>query len=101
MNPVEERPMLPAQGIAGPSSGVLTSLVQVLLRLFGVYGFRLNRVLPKDGTEAMEAPLELETYTVATLPAFADYEGCIIYVSDGAGGTKFRGSNGAAWVNLG
>jgi hypothetical protein len=44
---------------------------------------RLNRVLPKDGTEAMTGPLELFTYTVATLPDASDFGGSVIYVSDG------------------
>jgi len=29
------------------------------------------------------------------------HEGTIVYVSDGASGAVFRGSNGTAWVNLG
>ena len=44
---------------------------------------RLNRVLPKDGTEAMTGPLELKTYTVSTLPTASEFGGSVIYVSDG------------------
>jgi len=40
-------------------------------------------------------------FTTATRPAAADYAGFIIYVSDGAGGSKFQGSDGSSWVSLG
>ena len=103
MNPVEERPVIPAGGIRGPGSEFMTSLVQVLLRMFSVSGYRLNRVLPNDGTEPMTGPLPLATYLDGppdTKPAAADFEGTIIYVSDGGAGHLFRGSNGAAWVDL-
>lgn len=101
MKPVEERPMIPTQGIVGPAQPFLVELVVVLLRMFSVTGYRLNRVLPKDGTEAMAAPLPLMEYIAAELPAAGDWEGAVVYVSDGAVGAKFRASNGAAWVNLG
>ena len=64
-------------------------------------GDRANAGYPRDGTEAMEAPMPLATYTVATLPTAADYTGCIIYVSDAGAGARFQGSHGGAWVNLG
>lgn len=45
--------------------------------------------------------LKPNTYTGAALPpAAAAGASAIAYVSDGAVGTKFRGSDGAAWVNL-
>jgi hypothetical protein len=47
-------------------------------------------------------PFRIIQYTAATLPTPAsDYTGCIIYVSDGAPSTRFRGSNGTSWVTLG
>ena len=59
-------------------------------------------VMLLDGTQAMTAPLGLETYTVATLPAAAaGNAGHIAFVSDGGAGAVFQGSNGTAWVNLG
>ena len=85
----------------GPHKGFLAALVRGLVEAITVHASRLNLVLPTDGTEAMTAPLELMTYTVATEPAAADYEGTVIYVSDGGTGAVFRGSDGAAWVNLG
>lgn len=46
--------------------------------------------------------LKPQTYTVATLPAAsATNASSIAFVSDGGAGTKFRGSDGTAWVNLG
>lgn len=46
-------------------------------------------------------PFELPEFTVATLPDATKWDGSIIYVSDGAAGQKFRGSDGTTWVNLG
>ena len=40
-------------------------------------------------------------YTAATLPAASTVTGLIVYVSDGAVGSKFQGSNGVGWVSLG
>jgi len=48
-----------------------------------------------------KSPVTPPTYTVATRPDVTLNEGGIIYVSDGAAGAKFQGSDGAAWVNLG
>jgi len=44
---------------------------------------RLNLVLPKDGSEAMTGPLELKTYTRATMPDAGFLKGSLIHVSDG------------------
>jgi len=46
-------------------------------------------------------PPELPFYAVADLPDPALHEGTIVYVSDGASGAVFRGSNGTSWVSLG
>ena len=41
------------------------------------------------------------TYTIATLPAAAaGNAGCFVYVSDEIAGQKFKGSDGAAWLNI-
>lgn len=91
----------------GPEPGLqsrfLSGLQRVLTELFVRYAHRLNRVLPTDGSEAMVGPLELMEYTDApdTKPTAADYEGTVIYVSDGVAGAKFRGSDGTSWINLG
>lgn len=63
--------------------------------------YRLNRVLPKDGSEPMEDPLVLMTFTIATRPAASTWTGGTIFVSDGAVGSKFQGSDGTSWVGLG
>lgn len=102
MQLVEERPGLPlAPSQSPPPTQWLVSLLKALSRLFTEIGYRLNRTLPKDGSEAMTAPLVLRAYTVATRPAAADYAGGVIYVSDGGAGAVIQASNGAAWVNLG
>lgn len=100
---VSERPILPS-----PSNYALSGifawggqLIRQLIFNFQTYGFRLNRVLPKDGSEPMEGPLALRSYLAADLPAASENEGAIVYVSDGASGAKFRGSDGTSWVNLG
>lgn len=46
-------------------------------------------------------PLQLPSYTTAGRPSATAFTGQMIYVSDGAAGAKFQGSDGAAWVNLG
>lgn len=87
------------------SMGEVLSWAANMVRTTGIALAQLARqiaaVLPKDGSEPMGAPLPLHSVTVATLPAAADWEGAVVYVSDGASGARFRGSNGSAWVNLG
>ena len=100
---VPESPGLPSPP-AGLPIAITTwagNLVKVLSGIIAVLSIRLNRTLPKDGTEAMTAALPLQELTVATRPAASANEGRIIYVSDGGGGAVFQGSNGSAWVNLG
>lgn len=99
MNRVEEKVVLPL-----PSASLdfwANAMVSTLVRIFTSMGYRANRVLPKDGSETMDGPLPLKSYTMATLPTASDYEGALVYVSDGAAGQKFRGSDGSSWVNLG
>ncbi len=103
MDPVIESPRLPSPTTSLPEdlAQFAESLVVTLIGILQERGFRLNRVLPRDGTEPMDAPLTLETYTTATRPAAASYAGAIIYVSDAASGNKFQGSDGTSWVSLG
>lgn len=103
VNPIPERPALPRppRGSPPPITQFLSDLIRTLTFTLTTTNTRLNQMLPKDGTERMLAALPLLTVTVATLPTAADHEGGIIYVSDGAGGAKFRGSDGTSWVNLG
>jgi hypothetical protein len=101
--PVSERPLVP-QAIPATFNGVLlwsSDLLKQLLQIFAEYGFRLNLVLPKDGSEIMTGPIQLKEYTTATKPTASDWEGAVIYVSDGGAGAVFQGSNGTSWVNLG
>jgi hypothetical protein len=74
--------------------GWLQSFVTTLKQSFRLHSHLFPAVLSGE--------LKPQTYTVATLPAAsAANASSIVYVSDGAAGTKFRGSDGAAWVNLG
>lgn len=81
--------------------GWAVDIIRVLVAVLSETNTRANQGLPKDGTEPMTAPLELETFTTATRPAVADNEGAIIYVSDGAAGFRFQGSDGVTWLGLG
>jgi hypothetical protein len=103
MQQVEEQPQVPVPGSADPGALLrwATSLMQVATRYFQAVSFRLNRTLPKDGSEPMTSPLPLATYTTGTLPAAADYPWTLIAVTDGSAGQKFRASDGSSWVNLG
>lgn len=100
MRPIEDV-LIPTRIENGPHAGFMLALVQALVRHFTQIKQRVNGLVPKDGTEAMGAPLVLATYTVATRPTAASWTGGIIYVSDGAAGAKFQASNGGSWVNLG
>lgn len=103
MRSVQERPLLPQsrpQTVPGLFSWA-GEMARQLTALFQEYGFRVNRTLPKDGSEAMQNPMRLVTVTVATLPTASQWTGAVVYVSDGAAGAKFRGSDGTSWVNLG
>lgn len=58
---------------------------------------RANVGLPIDGSRAMNQPLVLATYTVATLPTASLWEGGQIYVSDESGGAQPAFSDGTNW----
>lgn len=51
------------------------------------------------GTGAVQAgsPLQLPSFTVATLPAAASYPRCMIYVADGATNKRLAISDGTSW----
>ncbi|MFM7304887.1 MAG: hypothetical protein ACKO4X_16365, partial [Alphaproteobacteria bacterium] len=51
------------------------------------------------GTGAVQAgsPLQLPSFTVATLPAAASYPRCMIYVSNGATNKRLAISDGTSW----
>jgi len=70
----------------------ISILVVELVRLFGKYGFRLNEMFPRDGSEGLTA------YTVATVPTpSAANTGGLIYVSDEVGGSTIAFSDGTNW----
>ena len=59
----------------------------------------VNLLLLGKGTGAVQAgsPLQLPSYTVATLPAAATYPRCMIYVADGTASKRFAISDGSNW----
>lgn len=96
MNLIESKPGLPnVPADASPLAAWAKLLVTRATKLFVDVALRANGAYPKDGSEGLSA------YTVATRPPAASAPGAIIYVSDGAAGAKFQGSDGSAWVNLG
>ena len=97
VNQVPNVPALPK----APQDQFLQVLVRTLVTVLAEISFRLNQSLQKDGSEAMTAPLVLDTFTVATRPTASDWTGGVIFVSDAAGGSKFQGSDGSSWVSLG
>jgi hypothetical protein len=100
---VDTEPSIPAPLNADPRFLLpyIIALGQRLSTLFLSFAARLNLALPKDGSEAMEGPLALVAYTEATKPDASAHSGAVIYVSDGASGAKFQGSNGSSWIGLG
>lgn len=60
----------------------------------------VKRLLDRLGVRAGAS--RVPVFTVASLPAAApENEGVLVYVRDGAAGTKWRGSNGSSWDTLG
>jgi hypothetical protein len=59
----------------------------------------VNLLLLGKGTGAVQSgsPLQLPSFTVATLPPAATYPRCMIYVSDGATNRRFAISDGTSW----
>ncbi len=69
MRAVQERPFMP-QAIPENTRGITRAygaLIRIMLPLFAEIGFRLNNVLPKDGSEPMVGQLPLSD------PTFDDY----------------------------
>lgn len=93
---VEERPFLP-QAVPRTFHGVVRfteELIRQLVNIFGQYGFRLNAVLPKDGSEVMTKPLPLRQYADADLPDPTEWEGAAVYGTDAQ---VILYSDGTAW----
>jgi hypothetical protein len=57
-----------------------------------------ERYVSMDGSTITSGPINLASYTVATVPTATDYTGSIIYVSDEAGGATPAFSNGTNWL---
>lgn len=96
MRQVDESPTFPTSGLVA-----LQTFARYLQPLFNAIGFRVNRCMPKDGSERMTNPLPLAVYTMATRPDPTLWIGAVILVSDGPGPNKFQGSDGTSWVALG
>lgn len=93
---VNATPSLP-QGFQEINVFAFSSLVQALIREMVDYAYRLNKVLPEDGSEAMAGPLPLAQYAKASLPTAASYNGAMIFVTDDVGGSTPAFSDGTNW----
>ncbi len=100
---VPETPGLPSppRGLPVSITTWAGDMIRVLSGVLAETHIRLNRVLPKDGTEAMTAALPLQSVLDAARPSASENEGGVLYVSDGGPGRVFQGSDGTSWVNLG
>lgn len=85
------QPGLPSP--SGHSAGDMGSWASALVR-------SLTQILARVLFDLGQQP-RCPEFTVATIPAAADWKGRIIFVSDGGAGAKFQASTGSAWVNLG
>ena len=61
---------------------------------------RLNLALERDGIDRMEAPLPLQLVLTAALPAAADWEGGIVFVTDDVDGPQPFFSDGTTWYRF-
>ncbi|EEZ3329357.1 hypothetical protein D1O90_005563 [Escherichia coli] len=54
-------------------------------------------VITPGGACQLSVPLQFGSYTLATLPSAAAFNGHVIEVSNASGGPKICRSNGSAW----
>lgn len=73
-------------------------LTRSLFLVLSELAYRVNRLLPADGSERMTAPMPLVRHTVASLPSASIHEGDVIYVSDETGGATLAFSDGTNWL---
>jgi hypothetical protein len=92
----EGQPLQPAAANSPTAMGGQLVALNGILRMFG---YRLNRVLPMDGTERMTAPLPLYAQTTANLPAASSWADSLVYVTGGVSGVYQ--SDGSTWSALG
>ncbi len=94
-NQVAKTPIVP--GFLKSTDRQTQDSLGALNKAFYQYGIevstRLNLAFMRDGSEAMENPLPLQT--VSTLPAAADWEGGIIYDT---GTNELKWSDGTNWI---
>ena len=64
------------------------------------HAIRLNLALERDGLDRMEAPLPLQLVLTAALPAAADWQGGIVFVTDDADGPQPFFSDGTTWYRF-
>ena len=97
MQLVEERAALPAAPTT--TAAVLTwasAILQVLTAVVTKFGYRLNRCLPKDGSETLSGGLTLASYTTSSLPTGVG-AGTLVF---DATASKAKCWDGAAWQVL-
>jgi hypothetical protein len=87
----------------GPTSAEW-SLARLLLDvILHEIGYRVNRLMPLDGSERPVNPLPLPVYSTATIPPATAWPGCLVGVNDapgGPGGGRIQYSDGTSWISL-
>jgi hypothetical protein len=73
-----------------------TAIPRILNPLFRMIGYRLNRVLPLDGSESMTGPLPFYPLVFASLPSASTYAYSVVYVTDSSPGLYY--STGSTWL---
>lgn len=74
-------------------------LVKSLFDEFMAHAQRLNGAITADGADAMQAPLSLAPYAVASLPTSAR-DGSIAFASDASGGAVPVYRRGSDWLRF-
>lgn len=80
-----------------PSLSNFRSVTQYLAHLSAAIWQVFREHAQAINTASVDAPFPLFSATVTTLPAAADYTGCIIYVSDGTSNKRLAVSDGTNW----
>lgn len=78
--------------------GYLANLVSSVSNTLYLLALRANLAMPSDGSEVPTAPVRLNTYAKASLPAASSYSGAMIFVSDDVGGATPAFSDGTNWL---
>ena len=92
-NKLPRSPILPAPGVDPYDLSLHSALYQHFMELLGIG----NLAILSDGSNKLERPVVLATYTVAGVPTASLWTAGVIYVSNEVGGAVPAFSDGANW----